>query len=127
MVMAETSVSHILADRYGIVATPGTKIQCPFCNHKTFSVKHDDSIGKCFHPSYGRFITAFHGEDTGISGLNKLLTEMFVDFHQYLIGQLDNMARTSYEYLSEKRQIHPQVIADSMIGAIPRAMPTVIN
>ncbi|MBF0244021.1 MAG: hypothetical protein HQL31_01945 [Planctomycetes bacterium] len=36
--------------QYGILVRPGKKHFCPFCNHhhKTFSVKSDASLAKCF-------------------------------------------------------------------------------
>jgi hypothetical protein len=49
------SVSAILAESHGITAQPGAKVECPFCRHKTFSIKRDDLLGKCFHPACGRF------------------------------------------------------------------------
>ena len=51
------SASHMLLERFGIAAHPGGKVECPFCHHETFTLKRDDLLGKCFHPSCGRFLT----------------------------------------------------------------------
>lgn len=50
------AVTHILAERYGIDAKTGQKTECPFCHHRSFSIKSDDSIGKCFHPDCAQVI-----------------------------------------------------------------------
>ena len=50
------TVTQILAEHYGINAHPGQKTECPSCHHKTFSIKSDDSIGKCFHPTCSEII-----------------------------------------------------------------------
>ena len=54
---ANASVSAILSEKHGIAARPGAKVECPFCHHKTFSIKRDDRLGKCFHPACGRSVT----------------------------------------------------------------------
>jgi hypothetical protein len=51
------SVSAILAQSHGIAAQPSAKAECPFCHHKTFSIKRNDLLEKCCHPACGRFIT----------------------------------------------------------------------
>jgi hypothetical protein len=55
--MTMQTVSQILLDNYSIMIRPGTKGECPVCHHKHFSLKPDDSLGKCFHPTCGYFLT----------------------------------------------------------------------
>lgn len=44
----DNTVTKILRSQYGTEARPGGKVVCPFCGHKTFSIKRDDTVGKCF-------------------------------------------------------------------------------
>jgi hypothetical protein len=37
------SVTAILSEAYGNTAQPGAKVECPFCHHKTLSIKRDGS------------------------------------------------------------------------------------
>lgn len=53
-----TTVSQVLAREHGIDASPGRKVECPFCGRRTFSIKSDDSVGKCFHPSCNESLVA---------------------------------------------------------------------
>lgn len=111
-----TKISDILATQFAIEITPGTKGECPHCHHNTFSIKKDDTLGMCFHPSCGRYISAYGNESHRDRGLSRLLESIYHDFHKALIGNKDNRA---YRYLSEERRIHHQVIADSMLGMVP--------
>ena len=47
------TVTNILRTKYGIEAAAGKKYECPKCRKKTFSVKKNDQVGTCFHPSCG--------------------------------------------------------------------------
>ena len=116
--MNSSSVSQLLHEAYGISARPGQKVECPFCRHRTFSVKIDDTIGKCFHPGCGWFIAADHGDGVG-SRINNLLEEIFFDWHAELLGLKYATHRAAYRYLTDERKVHPQVVNDSMLGAIP--------
>ena len=112
------TVSRILQDKYGLQTRPGCKSECPFCEHKTFSVKSDDTIAKCFHPSCGRFVT-LASEDGADAGLLSLLGDIFTDLHGELLGLRDASYTTAFSYLVDERKIHPQVVEDSMLGAVP--------
>ncbi|MEW6359295.1 MAG: winged helix-turn-helix domain-containing protein [Planctomycetota bacterium] len=57
MGVMNSTVSRQLKEKHGIEGRPGRKAECPFCHHRTFSIKGDDSVGKCFHPSCGKSIT----------------------------------------------------------------------
>lgn len=113
------SVSAILRDCYGISAKPGAKVKCPFCHHKTFSLKRDDLLGKCFHPACGRFITPNQGDGQSSQSLANVLAVIYHDFHQALLSLKEAPYRNAYNYLVTERQIHPRVVADSMLGAVP--------
>ena len=52
------TVTDILAASYDIRAKAPSKIDCPFCGKKSFSIKDDNSVGKCFHPDCEKVITA---------------------------------------------------------------------
>jgi len=113
------SVSAILAETHGITAQPGAKVECPFCRHKTFSIKRDDLLGKCFHPACGRFITPNQQNGQSPHSLASVLEAIYHDFHQELLSLKDAPYQNAYNYLVTERQIHPRVVADSMLGAVP--------
>lgn len=113
---AQKSVSALLAERYGLVCQPGKKTTCPFCNKTTLSVKLDDTLAKCFHPSCGRFITA-HGNGTGPDrSIQRVLESIYQDWHEALLAEERS---STYRYLVDERKTHPQVVAESMLGAVP--------
>jgi hypothetical protein len=113
------SVSAILAESHGITAQPGAKVECPFCHHKTFSIKRDDLLGKCFHPACGRFITPSRRDGQSPHNLTNVLKAIYYDFHQELLSLQNGRDQNAYTYLVTERQIHPRVVADSMLGAVP--------
>lgn len=116
------SISQILTDKHSITARPGAKVECPFCGHKTFSIKTDDSLGKCFHPSCGRFITTRGSSkpvDPVVRALQDQLNILYLKFHQELLNQEDGFERGAYQYLVIERGVHPQVVTESMLGAVP--------
>ena len=114
------SVVAILSQKHGIGARPGGKVDCPFCGKRTFSIKRDDTLGKCFHPACGRFVTPGQYSSGRGSVLFPVLTEVFQDFHRALIEQAkDENTRNAYNYCVRKRLIHPKVVADSMLGVVP--------
>ncbi len=112
-------VSEIILERHGIAANPGKKLECPFCGHQTFSIKGDDSIGKCFHPSCGKFIAGWQRDNAGRGAVFKTFQKLYEDFHEYLLSLKNRGGSNAYSYLVEDRKIHPQVVADSMLGATP--------
>jgi P4 family phage/plasmid primase-like protien len=113
----QVSVSALLEATYGISARPGMKVNCPFCQHHTLSIKPDDSLAKCFHSSCGRFVTA-HGSAETVT-LASVLAGIYHDFHQELLQLKDAKYLSAYQYLVDHRKIHPRVVEDSMLGAIP--------
>src|SRR5882724_5630284 len=110
-----TSISALLAQKYGIDIKPGGKGECPFCRHRTFSVKRDDMIGKCFHPTCGRFVTPGSHEHRFDDDLRSVMTEIFQEFHAHLLTLATiTDHNNAYTYMVHERRIHPQVVADSM-------------
>ncbi len=53
---------HYLYAHYGLLVHPGRKHHCPVCNHgkKTFAIKRDASIAKCFKCG-NYFVLTDHG------------------------------------------------------------------
>ena len=116
--MAVRTISQVLLEDFSITIRPGNKGECPWCQTKHFSLKGDDTLGKCFSPACGRALTT--GRDNGQYryGLTRILDSVYQDCHQELL-RLATGQRNAYTYLHEERGIHPQVIADAMLGAVP--------
>jgi hypothetical protein len=116
--MMARTVSQVLLEDHSISIRPGAKGECPFCKHPTFSVKGDDTLGKCFYPSCHRFLIL--GRDNGQYqySLARVLEAIYHNFHQELLC-LASGQQNAYTYLLDERGIHPTVIADAMLGAVP--------
>jgi P4 family phage/plasmid primase-like protien len=115
--MART-VSQILLEDFSISIRPGGKGECPTCHGLHFSLKSDDSLGKCFSPPCGFFLTLGHDAGHDRQDIARVLTAVYQDCHQELL-QLATGQQNAYTYCYEKRGIHPQVLADAMLGAVP--------
>ena len=113
------SVSNDLNSKYGIDILPGRKGSCPECGKKTFSIKMDNSIGKCFHPSCNKRIILDIASNGGYENISLVLERIYNDFHRNLLLMEDAKKPNTYNYLLKERLIHPQVITDSMLGAVP--------
>jgi hypothetical protein len=113
------SVSALLTEKYSIDIKPGGKGLCPFCRHRTFSIKRDDKIGKCFHPTCGRYVIPGLLEHSYQNGLDRVMEGIFQDFRASLLELAHADGRNAYTYLVHERRVHPQVVADSMLGAVP--------
>jgi putative DNA primase/helicase len=113
-----SSVSQRLLEEFSLSLRPGAKGECPFCHQQAFSVKADDTLGKCFHPACGRFLTARDDDSAYRVSLTPVLDAVYQDCHQELLA-LASRQRNAYTYLREERGIHPQVIAEAMLGAVP--------
>ena len=111
-------ISQILLEDHSVSIRPGAKGECPFCHHKTFSVKPDDTLGKCFYPACGRFLTLGRENGQYQYSVARILEALHHDFHQELL-RLATGQQNAYSYLLDQRWIHPQVIADAMLGAVP--------
>jgi len=115
--MTERSVSQILLEDHSISIRPGAKGECPFCHLKYFSVKSDDTLGKCFHPPCGLFLTQRENGQHQYS-LARVLDALYHDCHQELL-RLSSHPQNAYTYLRDERGIHPKVIEQAMLGAVP--------
>jgi len=120
------TVSQILHDVHGIAIRPGGKGDCPFCHHTTFSVKGDDSLGKCFHPACGRFLTPRSSNGQYAQSLASVLQHLCDDFHQELLG-LEPHGHNAYTYLRDERGIHEQVISDALLGLVEEGLETALE
>ncbi len=114
-----TGVSAILKMKYGIEVASGAKTDCPICGHKTLSVKADDSIAKCFHSSCSFKVTV--SQDCGDqAAANWVFRCMLDDCRAELFKQKKGNNRSSaYRYIVDERKIHPAVVKQFAIGAIP--------
>lgn len=50
---------------------------------------------------------------------NQMMEELYQDFHKHLLSLKTASYRNAWAYTVDERQIHPQVVADSMLGAVP--------
>ena len=116
--MTTRTVSQILLEDFSITIRPGAKGECPQCHSHHFSVKGDDRLGKCFSPPCGHFLTTGRDHAQDRAGLARVLESLYHECHQELL-QLPTGQRNAYTYLRDERGIHPQVIADAMLGAVP--------
>lgn len=116
--MTQRTVSQILLEDHSISIRPGGKGECPFCRLNYFSVKDDDTLGKCFHPPCGRFLTRGRENGPYQYSLARVLEAVYQDCHQELLG-LALHHQNAYTYLRDERGIHPRVIAEAMLGAVP--------
>lgn len=108
-------ITQLLEEKHGITILPGTKGQCPFCHHPTFSVKLDDTLGKCFHPGCGKYITSAPNS----SGFYEIMETIFHDWHTELLNLKNKPRKHAYAYLVQDRALHSLVIDKSMIGVVP--------
>jgi hypothetical protein len=72
-----------------------------------------------FNPACGRFITPSQRDSQSPYSLASVFEAIYHDFHQELLGLKNAPYQSAYKYLVTERQIHPRVIADSMLGAVP--------
>ena len=113
------SVVEILANQYGIHSQPRARIDCPFCSHRTMSIKADDTIAKCFHHDCQRYITVHQADPFYQRSLHSALEVIYQDFHKHFLSLADQEAPNVYDYCLNKRQIHAQVLRDAPLGCVP--------
>jgi hypothetical protein len=111
-----TSVCEILGDKYSMSARPGSKLECPFCGHRTMSIASSDKVAKCFHPKCGLAITSSKGDG---QLLFEAMERMYRTFHNCLLDMASAPGKNAYDYCIRTRGLHPSVVADSMLGAMP--------
>jgi len=106
------NVSELIHEKYGIDIQPGKKGECFKCHRKnTFSIKKDNTIGKCFHPACG---VVFRNNWDVSTITQKFVERIFAESHELLLTTKCD----AYEFLNERR-VHQKVISDSMIGLTP--------
>lgn len=113
------SVVDILANKYGIHSQPRARINCPFCEHHTMSIKADDTLAKCFHDKCQRFITVHQSSRSYQRSLHSALETIYHDFHKHFLSLENHPGPNVYTYCLEKRQIHAQVLQDAPLGCVP--------
>lgn len=113
------TVLQFLKNRYGIDPKPGQKSACPLCGHKTLSVKRDGSLAKCHHPGCSFLITAAQLRDQRASYLQRVLELIFGATRDHLHDLARESTLNAYHYCVKERAIHPQVVRDAMLGAVP--------
>jgi hypothetical protein len=116
-------ISQILLEDYGIALRPGHKGPCPQCQSTHFSIKADDSIGKCFSAGCGFVLTTARDQTHYHASLTRALESVFEVCHQEFLT-LASGTHNAYTYCREERGIHPQVLADAMLGAVPSSFDT---
>ena len=114
-----TTVTKLLREKYGLEVKPGHKITCPKCGHKTFSVKRDDTLVKCFYPKCGFFLRNGGHGDGIITQLQDILDNIFETFHAELLSLASDSKKNAYYYCVNERAISCRVVEDSMLGAVP--------
>jgi hypothetical protein len=115
-----TGISAYLEQQHGVRVAPGGKGLCPFCRRGTFAVRKDDTVGKCFHPGCGQFISQGSLTDGYAGSLYQILDGIKRDCHEQLLRQREPGNGYAYEFLIGKRQIHPDVVRDlGELGAVP--------
>ena len=120
--VGQAGVSSRLEQAHGVRIQPGGKGVCPFCRHNTFAVRKDDSVGKCFHPSCGRFVTTGSARSDYRGSLYEIFDRIKQDCHDCLVKQADaTSVGYAWQFLVEARKIHPNVIRDlTELGAVPK-------
>ncbi len=113
------SVVEILSTKYGIQSHPRSRINCPFCEHHTMSIKADDTIAKCFHDKCLRFITVHQSSPAYQRSLHSALEAIYHDFHQHFLSLADQPGPNVYDYCLNQRQIHQKVLHDAPLGCVP--------
>ncbi|TJX12991.1 hypothetical protein E9840_11215 [Tissierella creatinini] len=108
-------VTEQLYQIHSIEAIAGKKGICPNCGEKKFSIKRDDSIGKCFNLQCGYKIIESRSYEIMINSIYAILDVLCQKSNTKL---LDSKESAAYRYLTEERDINPRVVAESMIGIV---------
>ncbi len=116
-----SSVSSHLEQQHGVRIPAGGKGVCPFCRRETFSVRKDDTVGKCFHPACGRAITSGSLEGGYDGSLYQVLDRIKDDCHAELVRQKDDPGGYAWQFLTVGRGVHEDVLSGlPELGAVPR-------
>lgn len=115
---AKLSVVEILRLRHNTEAAPGSKIECPKCAHRTFSIKRDDSVAKCFHPLCGWALVPQSQSD---GCRQRLYRELEQKWHANLLPRDQERGCEAYTYCVEDRKIDPRVVRLARMGVVGSA------
>lgn len=93
------------------------QVKCPFCKKGPFAVRTDNSLAKCL--SCFRYLTAETDKPWYYKALNRVLTEIFFDWHQELLAPTNPSNKTVREFLFGKQNLVKEVVDNSMLGIVP--------
>ncbi len=119
------NVSEILSEKHNIAIPPGGRGKCPSCgSEKSFNVMKHGKFGKCFRPSCGFSIRAGK-QNLFKESMHAILSALMDEFKSGLaIPEGESkpttlLGRVAFEYLTNDRLVHPDVVRDALIGVIP--------
>ena len=115
-----SDLAAFILERHGIDCVPGRKHKCPKCGHKTFSMKKDGTVAKCFHPSCSWFMTPWDIDPK--PSLHKLLSVLLREWHSELLTTGDLHQQAAMKYLLEKRGLAQAIIESASIGLVPQEL-----
>jgi hypothetical protein len=119
--MSNFSIRLHLEECHQVKVADGGKATCPFCQHYTLSIKGDE-LGKCFHPSCGRFINQ-HTVQSNQAHLQQFFWSVMEICQNALSLQVKDakaLNHSAYRYLVDERKVHPEIIHNSpVLGVIP--------
>ena len=116
------TVTEVLQDEFSVCAKAGDKITCPFCGRNTFSIKGNNQIGKCWHPSCQERIIPKRYDDEWKYSISEALEQLYQKCHENLLDYAGEEGLTPYNYIVQDRGIHPQVVEDAMLGVVPQGV-----
>jgi hypothetical protein len=116
------SVSTILSESHSIAARSGVTVKCPFCHHKTFSLKGNDLLRKGFHPACGRFITPNRRDGLSPHSLASVLESIYHDFHRELLALKDVPLSEGLQLLGRRGAISPSPFNQGCQPGTPRSL-----
>lgn len=112
------TVTEILLDDHGLETVAGRKCICPKCESPHFTIKSDDSLGKCFGPNCGFYISSEGPGEADSKKFQTIVKRMYSDFKQELRSN-EHSAVVAREYLTLTRKISPDVVNTAAIGLVP--------
>ena len=118
----QQGVIERLEAEYGIRGVPGRKTECPRCRHRSFAIASHNTVGKCFRPACGFYLTP-KDQCHAITSIHGILIELFQEWHRAFLAQRrDKEAANAWNYCQRDRRIHPYVLRDAPIGVVPNTL-----
>ena len=113
-------ICKFLLDHYQVSgASPGKKVECPFCHHTTLSIHSNNTFAKCFHPECETTISGMGGGYAYEHNYYEILESLYKDWRAYFLSLEHNQGGNAYHYVVDERKIHPDVVRTDL-GAIPQ-------